>query len=762
MSILSSSVFPSCQSKPQHHFPPLRPTTTPPNNFLSSRTFITSRNLTFPKIKLSVAASLVLHDDWPQLLQLSIGSRDYKLGLSIHAFLIKLGSHNETFQGNNLINLYSKFNKLNDAQRVFDEMTIRNTITWTSLMNGYSQNNNDAEAVFAIACNMHRLGEDFSGHTCTVILQACESARDQIVGEQVHSLVIKSGFEENLVVGTSLLSMYLRSGSLASAENVFRNLDDKDIQCLNSMILGYGKEGDGQKSFQLFRDLLNYGLEPSDYTFTSVLSSCGGEIGVREGKQLHGLAVKHGAVNEISVGNALVTLYGKYGLVEEAEKMFSGMTERNLVTWTAILSVYVKNSEGKKAISGFLEMLHLGISFDTNCLATFIDGCSECRNLELGIQIHGFATKLGYFSNLFIGTALIDLYAKCGNLSYAKLVFSSLAVQNTAGFNAILAGYMKIDEGGGEKDEYMFLFHQARLSGVEPDFVTFSRLIGLSAEKASLVKGMALHAYSIKVGLENEIIVGNALVSMYAKCGEVEDSRRMFYTMVCHDLVSWNSLISGCALHGQGKEVLLLFEEMRRRRFIPDEITVLSVLQACSHSGLFDVGIHLFWNMEPNFKIKPAIEHYACMVDLLGRSGSLSKAMEFIKQSAFSESPLLWRTLINTSNLHGDVKISTLASKHLLDLVPDDAGSYVLISNMYAGGGMFSDAARVRTLMNNRKMKKDAGCSWIEIENKVHRFFASGEDHQKSKEIYKKLDELRYLMKEKSHPDIVSLQTWDM
>ncbi|KAI3982304.1 hypothetical protein MKX01_037837 [Papaver californicum] len=761
MSIRSSSVFPSCQSKPQHHFPQLRPTTTPPNNFWSSPKFITSRNLICPKIKLSAAASVVLHDDWPQLLQLSIGSKDYKLGLSIHAYLIKLGSHNETFQGNNLINLYSKFNKLNDAQRVFEEVTIRNTITWTSLMNGYSQNNNDTEAVFRIACNMRRLGEDFSGHTCTVILQACESPRDQIVGEQVHSLVIKSGFDENLFVGTSLLSMYLRSGSLDSAEKVFRNLDDKDTQCLNSMILGYGKEGDGQKSFQLLCDLLSYGLEPSDYTFTNVISSCGGEIGVREGRQLHGLAVKSDVVKEISVGNALVTLYGKYGLVEEAEKMFSGMIERNLVTWTALLSVYVKNSEGEKAISGFLEMLHLGICFDTNCLATFLDGCSECRNLKLGIQIHGFVTKLGYFSDLFIGTALIDLYAKCGNFSYAKLVFSSLSFQTTAGFNAILAGYMKIDEGGGEK-EYMVLFHQARLSGVEPDFVTFSRLIGLSAEQASLVKGMALHGYSIKVGLENEIIVGNALVSMYAKCGEVEDSRRMFYTMVCHDLVSWNSLISGCALHGQGEEVLLLFEEMRRRGFIPDEITALSVLQACSHSGLFEVGIHLFWNMESKFNIKPAIEHYACMVDLLSRSGSLSKAMEFITESAFSESPLLWRTLINTSNLHGDDNISTIASKHLLDLVPDDAGSYILISNMYAGRGMFSDAAKVRTLMNNRKMKKDAGCSWIEIENKVHRFFASGEDHKKSKEIYKKLDELTYLMKEKLHPDIGSLQIWDM
>ncbi|OVA16393.1 Pentatricopeptide repeat [Macleaya cordata] len=756
MSILSPSILFLCPSKPQQPSPPLKPK--PNNTFSSSCKLFTSQN---PHLTTqSIASAPVLADDWPQLLQLSIGSRDLKLGLSIHAFLIKLGSQNEAFQGNNLINLYSKFNRLNDAQRVFEEMPVRNTITWTSLMNGYSQNNNDFESVFRIAYNMHRSGEVFSEHTCTVILHACGSPKDQTIGEQVHSLVIKSGFEKNVFLGTSLLSMYLRSGSLGNAENVFKGLDDKDIQCLNAMILGYGKEGDGEKSIQLFGNLLNYGLEPNDYTFTNVISSsCSGEIGLREGRQLHGLAIKHGFVNEISVGNAVVTMYGKHGLVEEAEKMFFGMGERNLVSWTALLSVYAKNSNGEKAINGFLEMLHLGIWFDSSCLATVIDGCSECKNLKFGLQIHGFVTKLGYLSDVFVATTLIDLYARCGNLHSARLVFNNLSVQNIAFFNAILVGYSEMDED--EEEDSMVLFNQLRSSGVEPDSITFARLIGLSADQASLIKGKALHGYAINIGLEAEIIVSNAVITMYAKCGKIEDSRRMFYRMVFHDLVSWNSMISGCALHGQGKEALLLFEEMRNEGFSPDEITVLSVLQACCYSGLYEDGIRLFEIMESRFGIKPVIEHYSCMVDLLGRSGNLSKAMDFIKGSPFSESTLLWRTLINASNLRRDVKFSTLASKHLLDLVPNDAGSYILVSNMYAGGGMFDDAAKVRTIMNNRRMKKDAGCSWIEIENTVHCFFASGKDHQASSEIYMKLDELRSVM-QVFDSEIEPLQTWEM
>ncbi|KAJ0100341.1 hypothetical protein Patl1_20547 [Pistacia atlantica] len=307
------------------------------------------------------------------------------------------------------------------------------------------------------------------------------------------------------------------------------------------MILEYDKAGYGDKAFEVFVHLLSCGFEPNDYTFTNIISASGENVGFEEGKQLHGVAIKYSLEREVSVGNALVTMYGKYGMVDEAERMFNSMNERNLISWTALMSGYVKSGHGGKAIKGFLELLDLGIFCDSSCLATVIEACSECRNLDFGVQFHGFLIKLGHLYDVSVGTGLVDLYAKCGNLKSARMLFN-----------------------------------------------------GMSG----------------------------------------------------HNVVSWNAMLSAYALHGQGKKALLLFEEMKRQGFVPDEITILAVLQACIYSGLWEDGIFLFNEIEPIYGIKPILEHFTCMVDLLGRAGLLSEAMNLIKSSPYPHSPLLWRTLV--------------------------------------------------------------------------------------------------------------------
>ncbi|KAJ0042230.1 hypothetical protein Pint_17920 [Pistacia integerrima] len=584
-----------------------------------------------------------LHDDWPQLLKISIGSEDLQLGQMVHAFLLKSGSQNHTFQANNLINLYSKFNNLDDAQRVFDETLERNTITWTSLIKGYLENG-DYESVFRIALDMCRLDEKFNERTCSVVLQACSSREDQILGEQIHGFVIKNGFEKNVFVATSLISMYSRSGLFNDAEKIFHSLAYKDVRCLNFMILEYDKAGYGDKAFQVFVHLLSCGFEPNDYTFTNIISASGENVGFEEGKQLHGVAIKYSLEREVSVGNALVTMYGKYGMVDEAERMFNAMNERNLISWTALMSGYVKSGHGGKAIKGFLELLDLGIFCDSSCLATVIDACSECRNLDFGVQFHGFVIKLGHLYDVSVGTGLVDLYAKCGNLKSARMLFNGVSGKNTASFNALLVGFMETN--AADEEDVMILFSQQRLAGMQPDNVTFSRLISQSANKSCLVRGSSLHAYTFKSGYEADLIVDNALISMYAKCGSIEDAFQTFKGMSGHNVVSWNAMLSAYALHGQGKKALLLFEEMKRQGFVPDEITILAVLQACIYSGLWEDGICLFNEIEPIYGIKPILEHFTCMVDLLGRAGLLFEAMNLIKSSPYPNSPLLWRTLV--------------------------------------------------------------------------------------------------------------------
>ncbi|XP_068641994.1 pentatricopeptide repeat-containing protein At2g27610-like [Aristolochia californica] len=688
-----------------------------------------------------------LSNDWPHLLQISIRSEGLLLGMAIHAFLLKSGSHTDIFPGNNLVNLYSKFSELDNARQVLEEMPIKNTITWTTLLNGYSQID-DLESVFGLARQMHRSGESFNGHTCTAILQACGTRKDRNMGEQIHCLVIKSGVETDLIVGTSLLSMYSKCGAMDEAEIIFNGLVYVDVRCFSSMISGYAKSEDGEKAVKVFCSLLDSGLEPSEYTLTNVLSSCDESAYLAAGMQIHGLAVKYGRLYDLSVGNAVITMYGRNGLVEEAERMFCWMGEKNLVSWTAILSVYMKSRHFKKAIDGFKMMLKLRIDLDSSCLAALINGCSKSKNLELVLQIHGPVIKQGYLSDVYVATALVDAYSKCGDMKSARRIFDGLQVQNIVCFNALLGGYVEAD---GEKENPFILFNRIRLNGTKPDTATFALLFSLSAEEASLAKGKCLHAYMIKVGLENHTTVGNALITMYAKCGSIENSYSRFSDMVDRDTVTWNAMISAYALHGRGKEALAFCEKMEGEGFAVDAITLVVTLQACCYSGLYEDGFRLYNTMERRYGIKPGLEHHACMIDLLGRAGYVSKAIEFVKESPFVASPLLWRTLVNVCKLNGDSHFGSLASRHLLQFAPDDAASHVLVSNFYASIGKLDESAKVRMRMNEGQMRKEIGYSWIELNGKVHRFGASDENHPESRQIYRKLDEVNQQLRENGH-----------
>ncbi|CAN6719230.1 unnamed protein product [Malus baccata var. baccata] len=336
--------------------------------------------------------------------------------------------------------------------------------------------------------------------------------------------------------------------------------------------------------------------------------------------------------------------------------------------------------------------------------------------------------------------ALIDMYARCGSLQSARQVFDCLSGKNTASFNAVLVGFMEPHKD--VEEDSMVLFSQLRSSGINPDFITYSQFLSVAAEEACLERGKSLHACIIKAGFEANSTVANAVITMYAKCGSIEEAYQMFNDMNSHDSVSWNAIISVHALHGEGNKVLSLFKSMKEVGFAPDEITLLATLQACSYAGLWETGLSLFNEMEPKYGTKSGIEHFACTVDLLSRSGNFSEAIDFINKSPFPDSPLLWRTLVNVNLNYG-----MLASKRLLDLQPEEAGSYILVSNMYARGGVFDEAAKVRTLMNDLRMNKEAGCSWIEVGNRFHYFVASDMDHPKSTEIYAELNLLKVLIK---------------
>ncbi|KAE8702545.1 Remorin family protein [Hibiscus syriacus] len=392
--------------------------------------------------------------------------------------------------------------------------------------------------------------------------------------------------------------MYAVNGFLNEAEKVFNIIGFKDVQCLNYLILEYGKSGFKEKAFRVFVDMLSSDSEPTDYTFTNLISSCSENFGIGKGKQMHGLAVKYGVVKVTYLVNAFITMYGKLGMVEDSERMFHILSERTLISWTALISGYIRSCS-EKAFHTFLELLDHGISCYPGCLVTVLDGFSECKNLDLGVQLHAFVVK----------------------------------------FNAILIGFTETSIDGNDEDA-MVLFHQLKLTGIKPDLVTFSRLLCLSTKQACLVKGKCLHAFTIKTRFEPDLTVNNSLITMYAKCGSIEDACLIFDGMSRRDSVSWNAIVSTYSIHGQGKMAPRLFEEMKQGVAV-DEITILAVLQACCYTGLWQEGLCILNEMESNSGITSSVEHFACMVDLLGRAGRLSEAMNLINVSPFQDSPLL-------------------------------------------------------------------------------------------------------------------------
>ncbi|CAN1842881.1 Pentatricopeptide repeat-containing protein At2g27610 [Linum perenne] len=556
-------------------------------------------------------------------------------------------------------------------------MPLRNTVTWTSLIKGYVDNE-DYRAMLEALVEMHKVGENFNEHTCSVILQACSSHGDLLLGVQIHGFVMKCAFDKNVYVSTPLISLYSRSGHLREAEKIYSSIASKDVRCLNFMILEYGNRGCGEKAMEVFINMLSTDFKPNDYSFTNIISTCNENLGAEEGMQLHGLAIKFGCIDEMSVGNAVIALYGKNGMLEEVETMFAAMSDRNLITWTTLISSYILNGLYHEAFDAFSEFRGLAVNYDSNLFSTILKGCSEWRNLGLGVQMHGLVTKFGFLYDTAIVAVLVELYAKCGKLQTARIMFRSV--------------------------------------GNNPDCVSFSRLFSISATQTSLASGKALHAYAIKAGYEKDVYVSNSMITMYAKCGSLEDAHQIFSAINDHDIVSWNALVSAYGLHGKGQSALLLFGQMKEMGIAPDEITLLATLQACSYSGLWKDGIHLFNLMEAEYGIQPLVEHYSCMV---------------------------------VCKLRGDMNFGKLASKKLLDLSPDEAESYILVSNMYAERGMLSEAARVRTIMNDLNLYKEAGTSWIEIDNKCHHFVASARDHPQIKEIYCGLDILTNEMRQK-------------
>ncbi|XP_061357006.1 pentatricopeptide repeat-containing protein At3g53360, mitochondrial [Gastrolobium bilobum] len=665
--------------------------------------------------------------------------RSLEYGRKIHDHILKSSYQPDIILQNHILNMYGKCGSLNDARKVFDAMLLRNVISWTVMISGYTQNGQENDAVIMYV-QMLRSGHFPDQLTFGSIIKACYIAGDIDLGRQLHAHVIKSGFGRHLIPQNALISMYTKFGQIAHASDVFTMIATKDLISWGSMITGFTQLGYQIEALYLFRDMIRQGVyQPNEFIFGSVFSACSSLLKPEFGRQIHVVCAKFGLERNVFAGCSLCDMYAKFGFLPSAKIAFYHIESPDLVSWNAIIAAFADSADANEAISFFCQMMHVGLIPDSITFLSLLCACGSPMTLKQGMQIHSYIIRTGFDKDAAVCNSLLTMYTKCSNLHDAFNVFKDISKNaNLVSWNAILSACLQHKQAG----EAFRLFKLMLISENKPDNITLTNLLGTCAELASLEVGNQVHCFSVKSGLVLDVSVSNGLIDMYAKCGSLKHAQEVFDSTQNPDIVSWSSLIVGHAQFGLGHEALNLYRMMRNLGVQPNEVTYLGILSACSHIGLVEEGWHLYKTMEVELGIPPTREHFSCMVDLLARAGCLYEAETFIKISGFDPDITTWKTLLASCKTHGNVDIAERAAENILKLDPSNSAALVLLSNIHASAGNWEDVAKLRNMMKQMSVQKVPGQSWIEVKDKIHVFFSEDSSHPQRCKIYTMLEEL--------------------
>ncbi|BFG20530.1 hypothetical protein CerSpe_068040 [Prunus speciosa] len=678
--------------------------------------------------------------------------KDLQKGKALHAQIIKTGPSSCVYIANSLVNLYAKCGDLPKAKLVFEAIPDKDVVSWNSLINGYSQQGQNGSSLVMELFQRMRAENAFpNAHTFAGVFTAASYASPDVFGgRQAHVLAIKADSFYDVFVGSSLLNMYCKAGLVLDARKVFDRMLERNSVSWATMISGYAVQrlaGDALALFGLMRHRNEVKEEVNEFVLTSVLSALALPEFVGTGKQIHCLAVKNGLISFVSVENALVTMYAKCGSLDDALRTFKMSGDKNSITWSAMITGFAQSGDSQKALDLFSHMHFSGVMPSEFTFVGVINACSDIGALEEGKQVHSFSLKLGFEFQIYIMTALVDMYAKCGNVSDARKGFDYLREPDIVLWTSMIGGYVQ----NGENEAALTLYCRMQREGMMPNELTMASVLKACSSLSAFEQGRQIHSRTIKYGFSLEVPIGSALSTMYAKCGNLEDGNLVFRRMPMRDTVSWNAMISGLSQNGRGTEALELFEEMRLEGAKPDYITFVNVLSACSHMGLVEKGWIYFNMMSNEFGIGPRVDHYACMVDVLSRAGKLDEAKEFIESATIDHGMCLWRILLSACRNYHNYELGAYVGEKLMELGSQESSAYVLLSTIYTALGRSKDVERVRSLMKLRGVSKEPGCSWIELKSQVHVFVVGDEMHPQIENIRHEIRRLIKHMKDKDY-----------
>lgn len=525
-------------------------------------------------------------------------------------------------------------------------------------------------------------------NSLAALLESAVSTRCSSLGRVVHAYVIRTlAAPIPTFLSNHLINMYSKLDRPDSAQLVLQltPVHSRSVVTWTALIAGYVQNGRFASAFVQFTTMRRECVRPNDFTFPCLFKAVASLHVPFAGKQVHALALKSGQIRDVFVGCSAFDMYSKTGLGEEAMKMFDEMPLRNVATWNAYISNAVLSGRPKDAVRGFVEFRSVGGEPNSITFCAFLNACADGLWLELGMQLHGFVIRSGFDGNLSVCNGLIDFYGKCKEVDCAEIVFDRITVKNEVSWCTMVAVCVQNDE----EEKACEIFLRARNEGVQPTDFMISSVLSACAGIAGLELGRSVQALAMKACVEENVFVGSAVVDMYGKCGSMEDSEQAFNELPERNLVCWNALIGGYAHQGEARKALALFEEMisGRCELMPNYVTLVCVLSACSRAGEVKRGLEIFESMSEKYGIKPGEEHYACIVDLLGRAGMVERAYELIKEMPMNPTISVWGALLNACRVHGKPDLGKISADNLFKLDPTDSGNHVLLSNMFAAAG---------------------------------------------------------------------------
>ncbi|KAJ7961141.1 Pentatricopeptide repeat-containing protein [Quillaja saponaria] len=576
--------------------------------------------------------------------------------------------------------------------------------------------------------------------------------------KHVHGRLLRFGLDQDNYLLNMVLRYSLDSGNTNYSRLVFKQSKKPNIFLWNTMIRGMISNDCFGDAIEIFDSMRGDGIIPDNFTFPFVLKACARLSDFQLGVKIYALVVKLGLDCDVFVKTSLVCLYAKCGFLEDAKKVFDNIPDKNIVSGTAIICGYISCCQYKEAINLFQGLLEMGLRPDSFTLVRVLSACTQLGDLISGEWIDGYIKEIGLQTNVFVATSLVDMFAKCGNMEKARYAFDGMHEKDIVSWSTMIQGYAS----NGLPKEAIDLFFQMRRENLKPDCYAIVGLLSACARLGALELGDWASSLLDSREYFSNPVLGTALIDMYAKCGSMAQAWEIFKRMKVKDRVGFNTVISGLSLNGHVKPAFGVFGQLEKLGIQPDENTFVGLLCGCTHAGLVDDGRRYFRSMICVFSVTPTIEHYGCMVDLLGRAGLLTEAHQLIKSMPMKANAIVWGALLGGCRLHRDSHLAEHVLNQLIDLEPWNSGYYVILSNIYSASRRWVEAEKIRLDMNEKGLKKVPGYSWIEVDGVVHEFLVGDNSHPLSEKIYGKLDELAKDMRAAGYVPTTELVLFDI